>query len=52
MASIWPPPKPSPANDVQRYQVLDQLTLLVDRSLVSAESSSGRMRYRLLETVR
>ena len=38
--------------DVERYQVLDQLTLLVDKSLVVAEDSSGRTRYRLLETVR
>ncbi|MDT5367704.1 MAG: hypothetical protein QOC62_2135 [Mycobacterium sp.] len=38
--------------DVERYQVLDQLTLLVDKSLVVAESSSGPTRYRLLETVR
>jgi hypothetical protein len=38
--------------DVQRYQVLDQLTLLVDKSLVVAENSSGRTRYRMLETVR
>src|ERR1700688_2896527 len=38
--------------DVQRYQVLDQLTLLVDKSLIVAESSSGPTRYRLLETVR
>jgi predicted ATPase/class 3 adenylate cyclase/DNA-binding CsgD family transcriptional regulator len=38
--------------DVQRYQVLDQLTLLVDKSLVVAENSRGRTRYRLLETVR
>jgi predicted ATPase/class 3 adenylate cyclase/DNA-binding CsgD family transcriptional regulator len=38
--------------DVQRYQVLDQLTLLVDKSLVVADDSSGRTRYRLLETVR
>ena len=37
---------------VERYQVLDQLSLLVDKSLVVAESSSGRTRYRLLETVR
>jgi predicted ATPase/class 3 adenylate cyclase/DNA-binding CsgD family transcriptional regulator len=40
------------AEDVERYQVLDQLTLLVDKSLVVAENSSGRTRYRLLETVR
>ncbi|WP_369829684.1 LuxR C-terminal-related transcriptional regulator [Mycobacterium sp. E2479] len=37
---------------VERYQVLDQLTLLVDKSLVVAENSGGRTRYRLLETVR
>jgi predicted ATPase/class 3 adenylate cyclase/DNA-binding CsgD family transcriptional regulator len=39
-------------SDVERYQVLDQLTLLVDKSLVVAENTSGRTRYRLLETVR
>lgn len=38
--------------DVERYQVLDQLALLVDKSLVVAENTSGRTRYRLLETVR
>jgi predicted ATPase/class 3 adenylate cyclase/DNA-binding CsgD family transcriptional regulator len=38
--------------DVERYQVLDQLTLLVDKSLVVAENTGGRTRYRLLETVR
>jgi predicted ATPase/class 3 adenylate cyclase/DNA-binding CsgD family transcriptional regulator len=38
--------------DVQRYQVLDQLSLLVDKSLVVAENLRGRTRYRLLETVR
>jgi predicted ATPase/class 3 adenylate cyclase/DNA-binding CsgD family transcriptional regulator len=38
--------------EVQRYQVLDQLTLLVDKSLVVADNSGGRTRYRLLETVR
>ena len=37
---------------VERYQVLDQLSLLVDKSLVVVEKSSGRTRYRLLETVR
>src|SRR6516162_7785104 len=37
---------------VERYQVLDQLTLLVDKSIVVAENTEGRMRYRLLETVR
>src|SRR6202162_4459031 len=40
------------AGDVQRYQVLDQLTLLVDKSLVVADDSGERTRYRLLETVR
>jgi predicted ATPase/class 3 adenylate cyclase/DNA-binding CsgD family transcriptional regulator len=38
--------------DVERDQVLDLLTLLVDKSLVVAENTEGRMRYRLLETVR
>jgi DNA-binding CsgD family transcriptional regulator len=38
--------------DVERYQVLDLLTLLVDKSLVVADDSGGRTRYRLLETVR
>jgi predicted ATPase/class 3 adenylate cyclase/DNA-binding CsgD family transcriptional regulator len=37
---------------VERYQVIDQLTLLVDKSLVVADDSGGRTRYRLLETVR
>lgn len=41
------------ASDVaERYQVLDQLSLLVDKSLVVAESTAGGTRYRLLETVR
>ena len=38
--------------DVERYQVLDQLILLVDKSLVVADDTGGRTRYRLLETVR
>jgi predicted ATPase/class 3 adenylate cyclase len=38
--------------DVESYHVLDLLTLLVDKSLVVAEDSHGRTRYRLLETVR
>jgi len=37
---------------VERYQILDQLTLLVDKSLVVAENTTGRTRYRLPETVR
>jgi predicted ATPase len=38
--------------DVARYQVLDQLILLVDKSLVVAETAGDPTRYRLLETVR
>ncbi len=38
--------------DVERYQVLDLLTLLVDKSLVSAEEGRSATRYRMLETVR
>ena len=37
---------------VARHQVLDLLALLVDKSLVIAESVGGRTRYRLLETMR
>jgi predicted ATPase/class 3 adenylate cyclase/DNA-binding CsgD family transcriptional regulator len=40
------------AVDVERYLVLDQLMLLVDKSLVVAEDSPRGTRYRLLETVR
>jgi predicted ATPase/class 3 adenylate cyclase/DNA-binding CsgD family transcriptional regulator len=40
------------SSEVERYQVLDQLALLVDKSLVVAENISGPTRYRLLETVR
>jgi len=39
-------------DDVARYQVFDQLSLLVDKSLVVAENTGRRTRYRLLETVR
>ncbi|MEB3062019.1 helix-turn-helix transcriptional regulator [[Mycobacterium] zoologicum] len=38
--------------DVERYQVFDQLTLLVDKSLVISETTSGTTRFRFLETVR
>ena len=38
--------------DVEPFQVLDQLTLLVDKSLVVAEDSRHGTRYRLLHTVR
>jgi predicted ATPase/DNA-binding CsgD family transcriptional regulator len=37
---------------LDRHQVLDELALLVDKSLVAAEESQGTTRYRLLETVR
>jgi predicted ATPase/class 3 adenylate cyclase/DNA-binding CsgD family transcriptional regulator len=37
---------------VEQYQVMDQLSLLVDKSLVVADDVSASMRYRLLETVR
>src|SRR5215469_8592617 len=37
---------------LQPYQVLDQLALLVDKSLVATEESHSATRYRLLETVR
>ncbi|MEB4211733.1 LuxR C-terminal-related transcriptional regulator [Mycobacterium sp. 94-17] len=40
------------ADGLARYQVLDQLTLLVDKSLVVAEHTAAATRYRLLETVR
>ncbi len=38
--------------EVERFQVLDLLSLLVDKSLVVADDSGGGTRYRLLETVR
>ena len=38
--------------DMQRFQVVDLLALLVDKSLVVADNTGGRTRYRLLETVR
>ncbi|MDT5055827.1 MAG: hypothetical protein QOF66_4193 [Mycobacterium sp.] len=40
------------AGDIERHQVIDLVALLVDKSLVTAEYSSGPTRYRLLETVR
>ncbi len=39
-------------NDAEQFQILDQLSLLVDKSLVIADEESGGMRYGLLETVR
>jgi predicted ATPase/class 3 adenylate cyclase/DNA-binding CsgD family transcriptional regulator len=38
--------------ELGRDQVLDYLTMLVDKSLAVAEGDGPRMRYRLLETVR
>ncbi|GLB82137.1 transcriptional regulator [Mycobacterium kiyosense] len=39
-------------SEVEGYQLMDQLGLLVDKSLVVADESDTGMRYRLLETVR
>jgi predicted ATPase/class 3 adenylate cyclase/DNA-binding CsgD family transcriptional regulator len=38
--------------DLERHQVTDLISLLVDKSLVTAEYTSGPTRYRMLETVR
>lgn len=38
--------------DLQPHQVVDQLTQLIDKSLVMVEHGSDYTRYRLLETVR
>jgi predicted ATPase/DNA-binding CsgD family transcriptional regulator len=38
--------------DLARHQVLDLLALLVDKSLVIAETVEGPTRYRFLETIR
>jgi predicted ATPase/class 3 adenylate cyclase/DNA-binding CsgD family transcriptional regulator len=38
--------------DIERDEVLDQLSLLIDKSLVVADSTGGTTRYRLLDTVR
>jgi DNA-binding CsgD family transcriptional regulator len=40
------------STEVEQFQILDQLSLLVDKSLVVADDVSGTMRYRLLETMR
>ena len=37
---------------IKAHQILDQLALLVDKSLVVTENTTGRTRYRLLEMVR
>ncbi|OBG68532.1 transcriptional regulator [Mycobacterium sp. E3305] len=39
-------------SDVERYQTLDQLTLLIEKSLVVAEDTHCGARYRMLETIR
>lgn len=39
-------------SDMERYQLVDQLSLLVDKSLVVADDTGDGMRYGLLETVR
>ncbi len=39
-------------SEIERYQLMDQLGLLVDKSLVVADDTGAGMRYRLLETVR
>jgi predicted ATPase/class 3 adenylate cyclase/DNA-binding CsgD family transcriptional regulator len=39
-------------DDMAPHQVLDQLALLVDKSLVVTDEVRGRTQYRLLETVR
>lgn len=41
-----------PTASVQRYQVLDELTLLVDRSLLMTDQRRGRTCYRVCETIR
>jgi predicted ATPase/class 3 adenylate cyclase/DNA-binding NarL/FixJ family response regulator len=38
--------------ELHRHQVLDLLTLLIDKSLVVAENTGAQTRYRLMETVR
>jgi predicted ATPase/class 3 adenylate cyclase/DNA-binding CsgD family transcriptional regulator len=40
------------SGDAEHYQLMDQLGLLVDKSLVVADDTATGMRYRLLETVR
>ncbi|OBG93336.1 transcriptional regulator [Mycobacterium sp. E3251] len=38
--------------EIERYQTLDQLTLLIDKSLIAIEDGDLGSRYRMLETVR
>jgi len=45
--STWRPPKAvGGGTEVERYQLLDQLGLLVDKSLVGRRENRGAMRYR------
>jgi predicted ATPase/DNA-binding CsgD family transcriptional regulator len=39
-------------SDLHPHQILDLLTLIIDKSLAVAENAGGRTRYRLMETVR
>ncbi len=39
-------------SDIERFQTLDQLSLLIDKSLVIADDGNFGTRYRMLETVR
>jgi predicted ATPase/class 3 adenylate cyclase/DNA-binding CsgD family transcriptional regulator len=39
-------------SDAERYQTLDQLTLLIEKSLINADDGPSGVRYRMLETVR
>ncbi|MGH3697476.1 MAG: LuxR C-terminal-related transcriptional regulator [Pseudonocardiaceae bacterium] len=41
-----------PAGGIERYAVLDLLTGLVDKSLVTTDEQGPQTRYRLLETIR
>jgi len=49
---LWAAQAVGAGQGLERHQVLDQLALLVDKSLVAAEESQSATRYRLLETVR
>ena len=40
------------STEAEEFQILDQLSLLVDKSLVITDDESDAMRYRLLETMR
>lgn len=40
------------SGELERYSILEQLSLLVDKSLVLAENCRNRTRYRMLETMR